>query len=58
MGEELYAASAYLSHEPLLMGGLKGQDWVKILLIILIIIGIILVSIGHADWYLSLFKNV
>ena len=58
MGEELYAASAYLSHEPLLLGGLKGQDWVKILLIILIIIGIILVSIGQADWYLSLFENV
>ena len=29
MGEELYAASAYLSHEPLMLGGLKGQDLMK-----------------------------
>ena len=26
MGEELYAASAYLSREPKLLGSLKGQD--------------------------------
>jgi hypothetical protein len=58
MGEEIYAASAYLSHEPLLLGGLKGQDWVKIFLVILIIVGIVLVSIGYGDWYLELFKSV
>ncbi|GAH92313.1 unnamed protein product, partial [marine sediment metagenome] len=27
IGEELYAASAYLSHEPLLLGSLKAQDY-------------------------------
>jgi len=58
MGEELYAASAYLSHEPLLLGGLKGQDWMKILLIILIVIGIILASFGFGDWYFSLFESM
>jgi hypothetical protein len=58
MGEELYAASAYLSREPLLLGGLKGQDWMKVLLVILILLGIILVSIGQADWYVGLFKSV
>ncbi|MEE9552864.1 MAG: DUF6754 domain-containing protein [candidate division Zixibacteria bacterium] len=58
MGEELYAASAYLSHEPLLLGGLKGQDWMKVLLIILILIGIITTSFGFWDWYLTLFKAV
>ena len=58
MGEELYAASAYLSREPLLLGGLKGQDWMKILLIILILIGIITTSFGFWDWYLTLFKAV
>ena len=26
MGEELYAASAYLSREPLLLGSLRAQD--------------------------------
>jgi len=58
MGEELYAASAYLSREPLLLGGLKGQDWVKILLVIAMIIGVTLVSLGWGDWYLSLFESV
>jgi hypothetical protein len=58
MGEELYAASAYLSREPLLLGGLKGQDWIKILLVILIIVGVVLVSVGWGDWYLSLFESV
>ena len=58
MGEEIYAASAYLSREPLLLGGLKGQDWMKILLVALILIGIILVSLGIGGWYLHLFTSV
>ena len=41
MGEELYAASAYLSKEPLMLGSLKGQDLVKILLVGCIIVGLI-----------------
>ena len=41
MGEELYAASAYLSKEPLMLGSLKGQDLIKILLISCIILGLI-----------------
>ncbi len=41
LGEELYAASAYLSHEPLLLGGLKGQDLFKASLILIIILGVI-----------------
>jgi hypothetical protein len=56
MGEELYAASAYLSHEPLLLGGLKGQDLFKVLLVIIIILGIILMLLGAAETYLSWFK--
>lgn len=58
MGEELYAASAYLSREPLLLGGLKGQDWIKVLLIALILIGIITASFGFWDWYSPLFEIV
>jgi len=38
MGEELYAASAYLSREPLLLGGLIGQDWGKAIIVVLLII--------------------
>ncbi len=41
IGEELYAASAYLSHEPLLLGGLKGQDLFKAMLIVIILLGVI-----------------
>ncbi|UCG30306.1 MAG: hypothetical protein JSV53_00070 [candidate division WOR-3 bacterium] len=37
MGEELYAASAYLSREPVLLGSLKAQDYGK--LIALVILG-------------------
>lgn len=58
MGEELYAASAYLSHEPLMLGGLKGQDLIKIIIVILIIIGVILSTAGIGEWYTNLFKAV
>ena len=40
IGEELYAGSAYLSHEPLMLGGLKGQDFVKVFLILCIFVGV------------------
>lgn len=39
IGEELYAASAYLSREPLLVGSLKGQDFGKILILLVIVFG-------------------
>jgi hypothetical protein len=42
MGEELYAASAYLSREPLLLGGLIGQDWGKAIIVIILVIVTIL----------------
>ncbi len=56
MGEELYAASSYLSHEPLLLGGLKGQDFVKIILVLIILVGTFLVTFDIGDWYLNLFN--
>ncbi|UCG62194.1 MAG: hypothetical protein JSV52_02595 [Candidatus Zixiibacteriota bacterium] len=58
MGEELYAASAYLSHEPLMLGGLKGQDFIKIIIVILIVIGVILASFNVSDRFLGLFEAV
>ena len=42
LGEELYAASAYLSHEPLLMGAIKGQDYGKAIIVILLVVMTIL----------------
>lgn len=58
MGEELYAASAYLSHDSLMLGGLKGQDVIKILIIVLIIIGILLTIFGVGEKFVGLFEVV
>jgi hypothetical protein len=46
IGEELYAASAYLSREPLILGSLKGQDVAKVFMMVVIFIGTILVTCG------------
>jgi hypothetical protein len=46
IGEELFAASAYLSKEPKLLGSLKGQDVGKGIILVTILVGIILTSIG------------
>ena len=39
IGEELFAASAYLSGEPAQLGMLKGQDFGKLAAIVLIVVG-------------------
>ena len=46
IGEELFAASAYLSREPKLLGSLKGQDIAKAVILIALIIGIILETLN------------
>jgi hypothetical protein len=46
IGEELYAAGAYLSREPVLLGAMRGQDIAKAILIALGIIGIVAASFG------------
>ena len=46
MGEELYAASAYLSRDPKLLGSLKGQDLGKGVIILMLMLGTILAGIG------------
>ncbi len=38
IGEELYAASAYISREPLLLGAIKGQDYSKALITAVIVL--------------------
>jgi len=42
IGEELFAASAYLSKEPKLLGSVKGQDVGKVLMLAAAIIGVLL----------------
>lgn len=46
IGEELYAASAYLSREPLLLGSLAGQDYGKMIILIVLLVssGLILLA--------------
>ncbi len=56
MGEELYAASSYLSREPLLLGGLKGQDFIKVLIVIAILLGAVLTLFGAGEWYSGIFN--
>ena len=55
IGEELYAASAYLSREPLLLGSLKGQDWGKMLILAILIVASGLILIGFKQ-VLTLFN--
>jgi hypothetical protein len=45
IGDEFYAGSAYLTREPVLLGSLIGQDYCKILLLALVILGILTVSV-------------
>lgn len=56
IGEELYAASAYLSKEPLLLGPLKAQDYAKALIIFFVIIGTITLSLGW-DFVANIFET-
>jgi hypothetical protein len=53
IGEELFAASAYLSKEPNQLGSLKGQDFGKMIIVLMIIVGSILEMAGY-HW----FKNM
>ncbi len=46
IGEELYAAGAYLSKEPMLMSALKAQDFGKLVVMISVALGVILTSVG------------
>jgi hypothetical protein len=54
IGEELYAASAYLSREPPLLGTLKGQDWGKAAVMILMILGVLAATFGF-DAFVNFF---
>ncbi|MCX6827432.1 MAG: fibronectin type III domain-containing protein [candidate division Zixibacteria bacterium] len=47
IGEELFAASAYLSNEPKQLGSLKGQDMGKLFAMIVIFVGVIAATISQ-----------
>ncbi|HEU4725789.1 MAG TPA: DUF6754 domain-containing protein [Candidatus Eisenbacteria bacterium] len=56
IGEELYAASAYLSREPVLLGSMRGQDLAKAVLMLVGLVGIVAVSLG-ATWFVALVQT-
>ena len=47
IGEEYYAASAYLSKDAKLLGSLKASDTIKILLVVVILAGCMLLTFGN-----------
>lgn len=55
IGEELFAASAYLSNEPKQLGSLKGQDLGKVVAMAAIVIGVIAVTASTA-WNIESMK--
>lgn len=63
IGEELYAASAYLSREPVLVGTLRGQDFGKALIMAVLVLGTALATFGvivqtdAVNYVLDLFKD-
>ena len=58
IGEELYAGAVYLSRRPLLLGALKAQDYAKIIIIAVIVLGIVMAaaSPNSFETYRSLFR--
>jgi hypothetical protein len=44
IGDEFYAASAYLTRQPVLLGSLVGQDWSKVLIIGTLLVGTLTTS--------------
>ncbi len=57
IGEELYAASAYLSREPAQLGPLKAQDYAKIIIILIIVAGVLALTFAKWDGILNLVRT-
>lgn len=65
IGEEMFAASSYLSREPTLLGSIKGEDYSKLIIIIIIGLGIVLATlsslgiiVGWATKFINWFTQV
>jgi hypothetical protein len=57
IGEELYAASAYLSREPLLLGSLKAQDYGKLLILVVMVLGSVLLLLSKTPAF-AVFSHI
>lgn len=47
IGEEFFAASAYLSRDPSLLSTIRAADWTKVALVASLLVGAVLESLGH-----------
>ena len=50
IGEEFFTASAYLSKKPELVGSIKGQDIVKLLVMVFMVLTLVLNGFFQAGW--------
>jgi len=54
LGEEMFAAGAYLSKDPVLIGGLIAQDWGKMVMAAFIILGTLVATMtSKGNWFLD-----
>jgi hypothetical protein len=51
IGEEFFAASAYLSQKPELIGGVKGQDMIKLVVISIIVFSMVMMTIFESTGF-------
>lgn len=49
IGEEVFAAGAYLSRDPVQRGSLRGQDIAKFLLLVFVVVGILMATFNPLD---------
>ena len=49
IGEEIYAASAYVSKEPVLTGTVVGQDWGKVFVFAMILVGTVIANFSETN---------
>lgn len=73
MGEEFFAASAYLSKEPSILTSVKAADWIKMIILPVLVVGVVLTTIaavqeskgspakpppGSVAWVVQLLKEI
>jgi hypothetical protein len=56
IGEELFVASGYLTQDKQVLGSVKGQDWLKVVIVFLILLGGVAGVLG-LSWFIRLFST-
>jgi hypothetical protein len=49
IGDEFFATSAYMSQNPNLVGSIAGNDYIKMLLMVIFLASIVLFNVGITD---------